>query len=81
MNDELKRLCDKLHPNLFETVLVKVNTKESGRDNVNRVFMMSQTPDDIRHQNYDKFEVHNRTAIPLMCVSMTEIPNSYDDLF
>ncbi|CAF4018219.1 unnamed protein product, partial [Rotaria magnacalcarata] len=73
-----------LHPELFDTVFVKADVKESGRDNLDRLFVMTRTPDEIRNADYYQFGAKCRTEVPFICVWITqqaEIPPSYDTLF
>lgn len=82
--EELRKVCAQLHPDLFETVFVKADVKESGRDNLERLFVLTQTPDEIRQADYYQFGAKNRSEVPFHCVwitQLTDIPAPYDDLF
>ncbi|CAF4019031.1 unnamed protein product [Rotaria sordida] len=82
--EELRKVCTQLHPDLFDTIFRKADVKESGRDNLDRLFVMTQTPDEIRKTDYYQFEAKNRSQVPFICVwitHLTEIPSAYDNLF
>ncbi|CAF3178831.1 unnamed protein product [Rotaria socialis] len=82
--EELRKVCDQLHPELFDAVFVKADVKESGRDNLDRLFVMTKTPDEIRNADYYQFGAKCRTEVPFICVWITqqaEIPPAYDNLF
>ncbi len=82
--EELRQVCTQLHPDLFETVFGKANVKDSGRDNLDNLFVMTQTPDEIRRSDYYQFGARNRSEIPFICVWITdliEIPSANDNLF
>ncbi|CAF4858714.1 unnamed protein product [Rotaria socialis] len=82
--EELRKVCDQLHPELFDTVFVKADVKESGRDNLDRLFAMTQTPDEISKSDYYQSGAKSRAEVPFICVWITqqvEIPPAYDTLF
>ncbi|CAF1951556.1 unnamed protein product [Rotaria magnacalcarata] len=82
--EELRKVCDQLHPELFDTVFVKADVKESGRDNLDHLFVMTQTPDEISKSSYYQSGAKSRAEVPFICVWITqqaEIPPSYDTLF
>ncbi|CAF3825556.1 unnamed protein product, partial [Rotaria sp. Silwood1] len=53
-------MCIQLHPDLFDTVFGKADVKKSGRDNIDRLFVMTQTPDEIRNADYYQFGAKGR---------------------
>ena len=82
--EELRNICTQLHPDLFDTVFAKANVKESRRDNLDRLFAMTQTPDEIRQSDYYQFQAKSRSEAPFLCVwitQRTEIPPAYDNLY
>lgn len=82
--EELRKVCGQIHPDLFETVFIKADVKESGRDDLDRLFTLTQTPDQISKADYYQFGAKNRNEIPFLCVWMsqlTEIPAAYDHFF
>ncbi|CAF3144401.1 unnamed protein product [Rotaria sp. Silwood2] len=82
--EELRKICNQLHPDLFDAVFAKANVKDSGRDDLDRLFVMTQTPDEIRKSDYYQFGTKNRSEVPFTCVwitHLTEIPPAYDNLF
>jgi hypothetical protein len=82
--EDLRKVCTQLHPDLFDTVFGKADVKESGRDNLDRLFVMTQTPDEIRNNDYYQFGAKSRSEVPFTCVwitHLTEIPSAYDNLF
>ncbi|CAF1308353.1 unnamed protein product [Rotaria sp. Silwood1] len=82
--EELRKMCIQLHPDLFDTVFGKADVKESGRDNIDRLFVMTQTPDEIRNADYYQFGAKGRSEVPFICVwirHLSEIPPAYDNLF
>ena len=82
--EELRKVCAQLHPDLFDTVFGKADVKDSGRDNLDRLFVMTQTSDEIRQSDYYQFGAKGRSEVPFICVwitHLTEIPPAYDNLF
>lgn len=82
--EQLRKVCAQLHPDLFDTVFVKADVKDSGRDNLDRLFVMTQTPDEIRKADYYQFGAQYRSEVPFICVwitDLTEIPSAYENLF
>ncbi|CAF4284976.1 unnamed protein product, partial [Adineta steineri] len=82
--EELRTVCDQIHPDLFDTVFKKADVNESGRDNLDRLFKLTQTPDELRQCDYYQFGAKARSEVPFICVwitRLTEIPSSYDDFF
>ncbi|CAF1403694.1 unnamed protein product [Adineta steineri] len=82
--EELRAVCDQIHPDLFDTVFRKADVNESGRDNLDRLFKLTQTPDELRQCDYYQFGANARSEVPFICVwitRLTEIPSSYDDFF
>lgn len=82
--EQLKGMCNQIHPDLFESVFVKADVKESERDNIQHLFQMTQTATAISDADYYQFGAKQRAEIPFHCVWMTqktEIPAAYDHLF
>lgn len=82
--EELRDVCGQLHPDLFDTIFAKADVIESGRNNIDRLFVMTQTPDEIRNAHYYQFGAELRSKVPFICVwitQQTEIPPAYDNFF
>jgi hypothetical protein len=82
--EELRKVCAQLHPDLFDTVFANADVKDSKRDDLDRLFVMTQTPDEIRKSDYYQFGAKSRSEVPFICVWITrhtEIPPAYDNLF
>ncbi|UJR19459.1 hypothetical protein I4U23_022590 [Adineta vaga] len=82
--EELRNVCEQIHCDLFDTVFSKADVNESGRDNLDQLFVRTKTPDKLRQEDYYQFEAKIRSETPFTCVwisDLTEIPEKYDAFF
>ncbi|CAF1248595.1 unnamed protein product [Adineta ricciae] len=82
--EELRKACAQIHPDLFDAVFSKADVSESGRDDLDRLFLLTQTPDKLSQTDYYQFQAKTRSEVPLMCVwisDLIEIPEKYENFF
>lgn len=82
--EQMRMACAVLHRDLFVSVFEKADVKESGRDDLDRLFVMTQTPDNMRQADYYQFTAKTRSEVPFTCVwitNLSEIPSFYENFF